>query len=49
MSDSHAAFIIAAYFITFVVMGATIGRIVLRHRALRRGLERFNDNETGRS
>ena len=37
MSDSHAAFIIAAYFITFVVMGATIGRIVLRHRALRRG------------
>ena len=47
MSDPHAAFIVAAYFITFAVVGATIGSIVLRHRALKRALARFNDNDSG--
>lgn len=47
MSDPHTSFIVAAYFITFAVIGATIGTIVLRHRALRRALARFNDNDPG--
>ncbi len=49
MNAPHAGFIVAAYFITFVVIGAVIGTIVLRHRALKRALERFNDNESGAS
>ena len=45
MNASHAGFIVAAYFITFAVIGVTVGTIVLRHRALKRALQRFNDNE----
>ena len=45
MSDPHAGFIVAAYFVTFAVIGIVIGTIVLRHRALKRALARFNDNE----
>ena len=41
MSDPHLGFIIAAYAITAVAVGFTVAAIVLRHRALRRALARF--------
>ena len=41
MSDPHLPFVVAAYAVTFVVVAAMVGTTVLRHRALRRALTRF--------
>ena len=38
---SHAPFIIAAYVVAGLVVGAMIGSIALDYRALRRSLARF--------
>lgn len=47
MSD-HGAFIVAAYAVSLAVVGLTVARIVLRHRALRRALARFGEAEARR-
>ena len=44
MSASHTTFILAAYLITFAVIGGTVAAIVIRHRALKRALARFDKN-----
>jgi heme exporter protein CcmD len=41
MNDPHLGFIVAAYLVTFVAVGATILHIRLRYRGLRVGLNRF--------
>jgi heme exporter protein CcmD len=43
MSDPHFGFIAAAYIVTFIVVGATILRIVWRYRSLRVALARFDE------
>ena len=39
--STHAAFILAAYGLTFVVIAGMIGVIVREHAALRRALAKF--------
>ena len=41
---THASFILAAYGVTFAVVGIAIGTIVWRYRTLRRALARVGDD-----
>jgi heme exporter protein D len=44
----HAAFIVAAYAVTVLVVAALIGWVVLDHRAQKRTLARLNDSGVAR-
>jgi heme exporter protein CcmD len=42
---THAPYIVAAYAVAGATIAATVARIVLRHRALRRSLAKFGPRE----
>ncbi len=48
MSDAHLGFIIAAYAITALVIGAMTLKIVIDYRTLRRALSRLAANNPAR-
>ena len=43
MSGANTTFIVVAYGITFLTVGAMVATIVLRHRALKQALARIGD------
>ena len=48
MSDSHWAFIVAAYVLTAIVIGGMTLKILLDYRGLKRALGRMIGADTGR-
>lgn len=47
MPDPHTGFIVAAFAVTIVVIGAMVLAIVLDHRRLRRDLDRLSHEVPG--